>query len=269
MERHRIVCGDALEDYSSVLMKGKLAHIVFCDSPYNVPISGHVMGKGKIQHPDFAMACGEMTAGEFTDFLRKAFRRLAACTTAGSVHYIAMDFRHMRELLAAASQTYDSLLNLCVWVKDKGGMGSLYRSQHELVFVFRNGKAQHRNNVQLGRHGRNRTNIWEYPGANTASRCGEEGNLLSFHPTVKPVAMIADALLDCSARGEIVLDPFLGSGSTLLAAQRVGRICYGLEIEPRYVDTAIRRWQKITGEDAIHAATGRTFNALCEEVAHV
>jgi DNA modification methylase len=181
-----------------------------------------------------------------------------------------MDWRHVGELLAAGRQVYDTLLNLCVWVKDNGGMGSFYRSQHELVFVFRNGKGGHRNNIQLGQFGRNRTNIWEYPGINTLSKHGDEGNLLALHPTVKPVALVADAILDCSARGDIVLDSFLGSGTTLMAAERVGRACYGIEIDPVYVDVAIRRWQKLTGDRAIHASTGKSFDELAAalEVTH-
>jgi DNA modification methylase len=171
-----------------------------------------------------------------------------------------MDWRHAEELLTAGKQTYNSLLNICIWVKNNGGMGSFYRSRHELVFVYRNGKAPHRNNVQLGQYGRNRTNVWEYPGIHTLSRQGDEGNLLALHPTVKPVALVADALLDCSARGQIVLDSFLGSGSTLIAAERVGRICYGIEIDPLYVDTAVRRWQRHTGENAVHMRSGKTFH---------
>ncbi len=157
-----------------------------------------------------------------------------------------------------------------MWVKDNGGLGSFYRSRHELVFVFRNGEVSHRNNIQLGKYGRNRTNVWEYPGVNTLSRQGEEGNLLALHPTVKPVALVADALLDCSARADIVLDSFLGSGSTLIAAERVGRVCFGIEIDPLYVDVAIRRWQKHSGDRAIHLATGKCFDDLATgaEVRH-
>ena len=168
----------------------------------------------------------------------------------------------MGELVAAGKEAYQSLLNVCVWVKNNGGMGSFYRSQHELVFVFRNGKEPHRNNVQLGRYGRNRTNVWEYPGINTLSKSGDEGNLLALHPTVKPVALVADALLDCSARGDLVLDAFLGSGSTLIAAERTGRCCYGIELDPLYVDTAIRRWQRYTGDHAVHAVSGKRFDDL-------
>jgi DNA modification methylase len=168
----------------------------------------------------------------------------------------------MGELIAAGAQTYSDLLNLCVWVKNNGGMGSLYRSRHELVFVFRNGKGRHRNNVMLGQYERNRTNVWEYPGVHTLSRQGDEGNLLALHPTVKPVSLVADALLDCSARGDLVLDTFLGSGTTLMAAERVGRVCHAIELDPIYVDTAVRRWQRHTGDYAVHCETGKTFNEL-------
>ena len=206
------------------------------------------------------MAAGEMTAGEFTEFLRRVVAALAQYSTDGSLHYICMDWRHIRELTEASRAALGSPINLCIWVKDNGGMGSLYRSQHELVFVFKNGQAPHRNNVQLGKYGRYRTNVWEYPGVNTLSRQGEEGNLLALHPTVKPVALVADALLDCSARGDLVLDTFLGSGTTLLAAERIGRICRGLELDPIYVDTAIRRWQRLTGGEAILDASRESFS---------
>jgi len=171
----------------------------------------------------------------------------------------------MSEILAAGGRAYDTLLNVCVWAKDNGGMGSFYRSQHELFFVFRNGRVSHRNNVQLGKFGRYRTNVWRYPGANTLSRTGDEGNLLEMHPTVKPVALIADAILDCSVRGDIVLDSFLGAGSTILAAERTGRIGYGIEIEPRYVDVAIRRWERYTGGQAVHIVTGQSFTERASE----
>jgi DNA modification methylase len=212
------------------------------------------------------MASGEMTEVEFIGFLNKALGLLGRHSKMGSVHFICMDWRHAEEILTASKQTYDTFLNLCVWAKDNGGMGSFYRSQHELVFVFRNGTESHRNNVQLGRFGRNRTNVWRYPGVNTLSRSGDEGNLLALHPTVKPVAMIADAILDCSAPGDIVLDNFAGVGSTILAAERIGRTCYGIEIDPVYVDTTVMRWEKKTGNTAIHAETGRYFKRA--EVAH-
>jgi DNA modification methylase len=238
---------------------------VFTDPPYNVPIDGHASGLGAIHHRPFPMASGEMDRSEFTAFLGQAFRNLAAFSIDGSLHYICMDWRHLAELLAAGRDAYGELKNLCVWVKDNGGMGSLYRSQHELVFVFKQGRASHRNNVQLGQFGRNRSNVWHYPGTNSFARYGEEGNLLALHPTVKPVAMVADAILDCSARGEIALDAFLGSGTTLIAAERTGRRCCGLELDAGYVDTTIRRWQALTGGSASHAASGRCFDDLARE----
>jgi hypothetical protein len=215
------------------------------------------------------MATGEMTEGQFTEFLGKACRLFADHSIPGSVHNVCMDWRHAGELLAAGKEVYSSLLNICVWVKHNGGMGSLYRSQHEFVFVFKNGEGAHCNNVQLGKHGRNRTNVWNYPGINNFGRDTEEGNLLAMHPTVKPVALVADAILDCSRRGDIVLDAFLGSGSTLIACERTGRRCYGIEIDPLYVDTAIRRWQKHTGAFAIRSSDGRAFNDCLAEVSHV
>ncbi len=243
-------------------MGARRAHMAFVDPPYNVAIDGNVCGKGTIRHREFSMASGEMSEGEFVAFLHAALQLLARYSTGGSVHYIFMDWRHVGELLSAGRQVYATLLNLCVWVKNNGGMGSFYRSQHELVFVFRNGKGPYRNNIQLGQFGRNRTNIWEYPGVNTLSKHGDEGNLLALHPTVKPVALVADDILDSSARGDIVLDSFLGSGATLIAAERVGRVCYGIEIDPAYVDVAIRRWQKLTGDQAIHTANGKSFDEL-------
>ncbi|MGB8480718.1 MAG: DNA methyltransferase [Acidobacteriaceae bacterium] len=258
--KHRILCGSSLDEASyAKLMKGRKADAVFVDPPFNVPIHGHVSGNGSIQHREFQMASGEMSEEEFVRFLNSSLGLLAQHSKNGSIHYVCMDWRHAGELAAVGKQIYDTQLNLCVWAKDNGGMGSFYRSQHELIFVFRNGTSSHRNNVQLGRFGRNRTNVWNYPGVNTLSRQGEEGNLLALHPTVKPVALVADALLDCSAPGNLILDSFLGSGSTVIAAGRTGRICYGIEIDPLYVDTAIRRWQRYTGAQAIHAETGKRF----------
>jgi DNA modification methylase len=258
--QHRLLCGSALDAASYArLLDGEKAGLVFTDPPYNVAVQGHVSGKGAIQHREFAMASGEMTQAEFTDFLRQACVQLAAHSVPGSIHYLCMDWRHVGELLAAGKNIYAELLNVCVWVKHNGGMGSLYRSQHEFVFVFKNGAASHCNNVQLGKHGRNRTNVWNYRGANDFGRATDEGNLLAMHPTVKPVALVADALLDCSRRGDLVLDPFLGSGTTLIACERTGRRCCGVELDPPYIDTAIRRWQKYTGGVATNAATGQTF----------
>jgi DNA modification methylase len=261
--KHRLLCGNSLESRCfELLMGSQRADVVFTDPPYNVPIDGHAIGNGSVHHPDFAMGSGEMNEAEFIDFLTMSFRLLARHSRRGSVHFVCMDWRHTGELLSAGRHIYGKLLNLCVWAKDNAGMGSFYRSQHELIFVFRNGKGRYRNNIQLGQHGRNRTNIWNYPNVNTLSRQGDEGNLLALHPTVKPVSLVADALLDCSARGEVVLDSFLGSGSTLIAAERVGRICAGIEIDPLYVDVAIRRWQKHTGDHAIHAVSGKLFDEI-------
>jgi DNA modification methylase len=269
--KHRVLCSSSLEESPyKVLLGTRKANLIFVDPPYNVEIDGHACGNGAVHHRDFAMASGEMNEAEFVAFLTTSLRLLARYSTSNSIHFVCMDWRHMDELLAAGRQIYDALLNLCIWVKNNGGLGSFYRSRHELVFVFRNGKGRHRNNVQLGQYGRNRTNIWEYPGVNSGSRHGEVGNLLALHPTVKPVALVADAILDCSARGDIVLDTFLGSGTTLVAAERVGRTCFGIEIDPLYVDITIRRWQRHTGDRAIHFATGKSFDDLAAalEVGH-
>jgi DNA modification methylase len=265
LDRHRIYCGSALDEAAyRALMDEDRAAVVFTDPPYNVPIEGHVSGLGKIHHPEFAMASGEMDPAAFIEFLTRACGLLASHSRDGALHYLCIDWRHAFELLSAGKKVYSELKNCCVWTKDNAGMGSLYRSQHELVLVFKNGRSRHRNNVQLGKHGRHRSNVWNYPCARSFSRSSEEGNLLALHPTVKPVRLIADALLDCTKRGEIVLDGFLGSGTTVIAAERVGRTCYALEIEPLYVDTAIRRWQADTGNHAIHAETGKTFEEICQ-----
>ena len=264
--RHRVCCGSALEKSTYVAaMDGKKAAMVFTDPPYNVRIAGNVSGLGATQHREFAMASGEMSEAEFAAFLERACSLLACHSAVGSIHFICMDWRHLAELLAASREVYSELKNVCIWVKDNSGMGSFYRSQHELVFVFQHGRGPHRNNVQLGQFGRNRSNVWCYPGANSFSRSGEEGNLLALHPTVKPVALVANAIMDVSARGNIVLDAFLGSGTTVIAAERTGRRCYGLEIDPRYVDTIVRRWQTYTGESARHLSTKRTFKQIESE----
>jgi DNA modification methylase len=265
LARHKIICGNALDDADYRLLMDRKAQAVFIDPPYNVPIDGHVSGKGSIRHREFAMASGEMDEQAFTAFLTQACGHLARYSANGSLHYICIDWRHLPELLAATRRVYREQTNLCVWVKDNPGMGSHYRSQHELIVLFKNGKKPHRNNVQLGQFGRNRTNVWHYPGTTHFGRRGEESDLLARHPTPKPVALIADALLDCSARGGIVLDAFLGSGSTLIAAERVGRICRGIELDPVYVDLAIRRWERFTGGRAVHAPTGKHFDELARE----
>jgi DNA modification methylase len=259
--RHRVLCADATSAASfERVMAGKAAQLVFTDPPYNVPIDGHVCGLGRTTHRDFAMASGEMSKAEFTAFLTTVLGHAAGHSVDGALHFVFMDWRHLIELLTAGRAIYRELKNLCVWVKDNGGMGSLYRSQHELVLVFKSGSAPHVNNVELGRYGRNRSNVWRHPGVNSvgAGRLAD----LRLHPTVKPVQLVADAILDASKRRGVVLDPFLGSGTTLLAAERTGRQAYGLELEPRYVDVAIRRWQEHTGRAAVHLESGLTFDGL-------
>jgi DNA modification methylase len=261
---HRLLCGNALDPAAfDVLLEGKKAEFAFTDPPYNVPIDGHVGGKGNIHHREFAMASGEMSQEEFTRFLTDVFQELVAHTVEGSIHQICVDWRHLREMLAAGDVAYTELKNLCVWAKNNAGMGSLYRSQHELIFVWKSGGAPHINNVELGRHGRNRSNVWSYAGVNTM----RPGRLeeLAMHPTVKPVALVADAIKDCSRRGGLVLDPFGGSGTTLIAAERTGRKARTLEIDAAYVDVAVRRWQTYTGKTATLAATGQTFEQVEEE----
>jgi DNA modification methylase len=266
LHRHRLLCGSALDSaVFAALMGEERAATAFIDPPYNVRIDGHAGGLGAIHHRPFPMASGEMDRSQFTAFLGQAFRNLTAFSIDGSIHFVCMDWRHLEELLAAGREAYGELKNICVWVKDNAGMGSFYRSRHELVCVFKYGRNGHRNNIQLGQFGRNRSNVWHYPGANSFTRSSEEGNLLALHPTVKPVAMVADAILDCSARGDIVLDTFLGSGTTLVAAERTGRRCHGMELDPAYVDTSVRRWQKLTGGSARHAASGRSFDDLARE----
>jgi len=258
---HQLYCGNALLAESYVaLMEGKSARLVFTDPPYNVPIEGHVCGLGKNRHREFSMASGEMSEAEFTRFLTSAFRNIAAVTCDGSIHFICMDWRHLSELLRAGRIAYSELKNLCVWAKASGGMGSLYRSQHELVAVFKSGAAPHINNVELGRHGRSRTNVWSYAGMNSFRADRDE--MLAMHPTVKPVALVADAILDCSKRKDIVLDPFAGSGTTIIAAERVGRICYAMELDPWYVDVALRRITTVTGTEPLLATTGEEFRKL-------
>jgi DNA modification methylase len=260
--KHRVLCGDALipENYER-LMDGAKADLVITDPPYNVAIDGHASGLGKIRHREFAMASGEMSSGEFTEFLTKAMMLSRQSSQPSSLAYYFMDWRHMKQILAAGIEVHGEMMNLCVWAKSNGGMGSFYRSAHELIFLFKNGTESHRNNVQLGKFGRYRTNVWNYPSANTFSRSGPDGDLLALHPTPKPVALIADAIKDSTARGALVLDPFLGSGTAVIAAERTGRVCCGLELDPLYVDALIRRWQRRTKREAIHVESGESFGA--------
>jgi DNA modification methylase len=264
MGSHRLFCGDARDNSAyQNLLGGDKAEFVFTDPPYNVAIDGHVCGKGAIRHRDFAMASGEMSAEAFTGFLADVFRQLIAHTTDGSIHDVCMDWRHVAEMLAAGNQVYTELKNLCVWTKTNAGMGTFYRSQHELIFIWKSGVGSHVNNFELGQHGRSRTNVWEYAGVNTM-RPGRLAEL-AMHPTVKPVALVADAIKDCSRRGGIVLDPFCGSGTILIAAERTGRKARAIEIDAAYVDVAVRRWQTFTGKSATLAGTERSFEEVAEE----
>lgn len=257
---HRLICGDSLKECSfKLLMESSVAHIIITDTPYNVSVKKHVGGNGKIKHDEFAMGIGEMSDQQFTEFLSSYMKHCVKFSTDGSIHYHCMDWRHHSEILAAGKANYTEHKNTCVWVKNNGGMGSLYRSQHEFIFVFKNGTKPHTNNIQLGTYGRYRTNVWNYTGVNSF---GKNQKDLEMHPTVKPVAMIADAIKDCSKRGDIVLDPFGGSGSTLIAAEKTGRFARLIELEPKYCDVTIKRWQDLTGLDAIHAESGKTFNEL-------
>ncbi len=261
LDSHRLLCGDARHPACfEVLMEGRLAQMVMTDPPYNVAIDGHVCGSGKVHHDEFIMASGEMSDEEYEDFLVAFVRNLVRFSVDGSVHYIFIDWRHLHDLERVCRQYYTDQLNLVVWAKTNGGMGSLYRSQHELVLVYKNGTAAHINNVHLGKYGRNRTNAWTYEGVNTINpdRRGD----LELHPTVKPVALVGDAIRDCSKRNGIVLDLFLGSGTTVIAAEQTGRLCYAMELDPRYVDTAVRRWEAFTGGKARHGESGLTFEDM-------
>lgn len=259
---HRIACGSALEaiTYEQLLGSSK-ADLVISDLPFNLSIKRDISHNGRVKHEEFVQASGEMSAAEFTVFLSQACAQMKRASRDGALLYLFMDFKHMTEILAAGVSSQLELKNLVVWAKNVGGMGSFYRSAHELIFVYKSGTAKHVNNIQLGMHGRNRTNVWNYAGVPSASGNAGEGNLRALHPTVKPVALIADAILDASERGDIVLDPFLGSGTTVIAAEKTGRIGYGIELDPRYVDTAVRRWQRLTGLQAVHAVSGRSFDA--------
>jgi DNA modification methylase len=256
--RHRLLCGDALDEGSyGRLLDGNPAQLVFTDPPYNVPIDGHVGGKGQVRHREFVMASGEMSEAEFSGFLTRALFNTRKSCLDGAILFCCMDWRHARELQDAAHEVGLEQKNLCIWVKDNGGMGAFYRSRHELIFVFKTGQGRHINNFGLGEAGRYRTNVWEYAGVNTLRRGRLEE--LAMHPTVKPVALVVDAIKDCSHRGGVVLDPFAGSGTTLIAAEKTGRIGCGMELDPHYVDVIVRRWESFTGATARHAPSGHSF----------
>jgi DNA modification methylase len=262
--RHRLLCGDTrgAADMDR-LMRGERADLVFTDPPYNVAIDGNVCGLGSVKHREFAFASGEMNSGQFTGFLSETLCNISRVMRDGAIAFVCMDWRHMGELLAAGEAAFTELKNLVVWNKTNGGMGAFYRSKHELVFVFKQGTAEHTNSFGLGQTGRYRTNVWDYHGISSmGSNRSEE---LAMHPTVKPVALIADAIRDCSRRGEIVLDGFGGSGSTLIAADKTGRFARLIEYDPVYCDTIVRRWEKYTGKRAKLGESGATFDDIADE----
>ncbi len=265
--RHRLYCGSCLEEASySALLDGELVRAVWADAPYNVPVKGHVSGLGKTQHREFVMASGELTESQFTDtFLAPYFCLTRKHSQPGSLHYSCMDAAHTFELLTAARKAGLALKTTCTWAKTNAAMGSLYRQQTEFVHVFKNGGSEvpHINNVQLGKYGRTRTTLWSYRGVNSFGRGRMEE--LSSHPTVKPWEMVADAIKDCTRHGESVLDPFCGSGTTIVAAEKVGRVGYGIELDPLYVDVSIRRFEKVFQRAAIHAATGLSFAEIAQQ----
>jgi DNA modification methylase len=269
--RHRVLCGDARSgpDLDRV-MGGAAAHMVCADVPYNQRVAD-IQGRGRIKHPEFAYASGEMNEPQYIAFLEEALGNAARVSIDGAIHYVFIDWRHVSELVAAGRTTYGAMLNLCVWAKTSAGQGSFYRSQHELIGVFRVGQNGHQNNIRLGRFGRNRSNLWTYAGVN-GFVAGRQ-DMLAMHPTTKPILLVADAMRDCTTKGDIVLDPFMGSGTTILAAEKVGRRGYGLECEPRYVDVTIRRWEAYTKGEAVLEGDGLTYaevkaerlDSLCTE----
>jgi DNA modification methylase len=258
MGEHRLLCGDARDGEAvQQLMAQETARMVFTDPPYNVKIDGHVGGAGRVKHREFAMASGEMSQDQFARFLTEVLANMADASCDGSIHLVCMDWRHMTELMAAGGAVYDELKNLIVWAKTNGGMGTFYRSRHELIFVFKKGKEAHINTFGLGESGRYRTNVWDYPGINTF-RDGRDEEL-AMHPTVKPVALVADAIKDVSRRGHIVLDAFGGSGTTLIAAEKTGRNARLLELDPAYCDVICRRFEAYAGRPAILAESHLPF----------
>jgi len=260
--RHRLLCGDALEQESyTILMDGKLAQMVITDPPYNVKTKGHI--RVDSDHKEFMMAAGEMNEKEFANFLATVMACISVVSQNGCIAYYFMDWRHIPEIMNAGNRVYGRPKQVCVWVKNNGGMGTFYRSQHEKVFVFKKGDAPHINNFGLGENGRYRTNVWSYAGVNTFKSDRDEE--LEMHPTVKPVDMIADAMLDCSELKGIVLDPFMGSGTSIIAAEKTGRICYGMELDPQYVDVCLARWQRLYDKPVIHAKSGKTLKEVIAE----
>jgi DNA modification methylase len=267
LSEHRLFCGDARRRESfATLLPGEIAQLIFVDPPYNVKIRGHVSGKGRIKHREFIQASGEKTPAQFAKFLEESLSLLAEHSTDGSIHFVCSDWRHLDEMLSAGRRVYRELKNFVIWHKSNAGMGSFYRSQHELIFVWKHGRGRHLNNIQLGKHGRHRSNVWTYAGSNAfgSDRLEE----LAMHPTVKPVALVADAIRDCSHRGDLVLDSFGGSGTTLIACERTHRKARLIELDPIYCDQIVRRWQTLTGGKAVNAVAGVSFNDLDGSARH-
>lgn len=261
--RHRLICGDARDPAAyTALMGEERARAVFTDPPYNVKIDGHVCGSGNVKHREFAMAAGEMDPGTFTGFLEDALGAMASVSLDGAIHFVCMDWRHMTELQTAGARVYSELKNLCVWAKTNGGMGTFYRSRHELIYVWKVGTGPHINTFGLGESGRYRTNVWDYAGVNSFGGIQKD---LELHPTVKPVGLVADAIRDVTRRGDIVLDGFAGSGTTLIAAERCGRAARVVELDPAYCDVVCRRFEALTGNSAVLAGTGDTFDVAAED----
>ncbi|AGH97679.1 DNA modification methylase [Micavibrio aeruginosavorus] len=262
--KHRILCGSATDPESyKILMGDQVAQAIISDPPYNVPNQGHTGGRGTVKHREFPQAHGEMTEGQFIEFLSQYLTSSTHHLCEGGLVYSFMDWRHEYEMLSASRSADLQKINLVIWNKNNGGMGSLYRSKHELVYVLKKGKAKHINNVELGKNGRYRTNVWDYAGVNSFKK--DRMKELSTHPTVKPVEMIADAILDCTHLNQIVLDPFSGSGTIFIACEKTNRIGYGMDLDPLYVDAAIRRWEAHTGQNAIHATSKKAFSA-CQSI---
>jgi DNA modification methylase len=258
--RHRLICGDARNaEACAALLQGEKADMIFTDPPYNVPIDGHVSGLGAVKHREFAFASGEMSTEAFTTFLTVTLGQSATLCRDGAIAFVCMDWRHMGELLSAGHKVFTELKNLCVWNKTNGGMGTFYRSKYELVFVYKIGTAAHINTFGLGDGGRYRTNVWDYAGANTFRR--ERMEDLADHPTVKPVALVADAIRDVSKRGGIVLDPFGGSGTTLIAAEKTGRKARLIEVDPVYCDVIVRRYETYAGKQSLRVNSSTPVEA--------
>lgn len=256
---HRLLCGDALiADSYQQLMQSELARMAFIDAPYGVPIFGHVSGLGKVKHREFVMGAGEMSRQQFAVFIGTYLKLLQNVLMNGAIGYHCMDFRSIAVLINAGEELYGPIKQLIVWNKTNAGMGSFYRSKHELIAVFKNGDAPHVNNFGLGETGRYRASVWDYAGANVFGKNRDAD--LQDHPTVKPTAMVMDAIKDVSKPGEIVIDCFGGSGTTLLAAEKTSRKARLMELDPIYVDVAIKRWQALTGKKAVLEADGLTFD---------